>query len=131
MKRFGIVGFFAILLAVMLVTTATSHAQESLTVPVKIAPHTVNLDAKGHWITVVAEIPYDTVDGSSVMLEGIAASSTQANCCGDLVAKFAIDDVKEILTVGEVTLTLTGSTIEGGLFSGSDTIKVIKPANKP
>jgi len=49
---------------------------------------------------------------------------TKADCRGELVAKFDEAAVKAIVEPPSATLTLTGMTIDGDEFSGSDTVKV-------
>lgn len=100
------------------------------TVPVDIAPNVVNIQSQGTWVTVHVEIAYDSVASASVTLNGIPVNTTFADNCGDLVAKFQINRVKEVLTPGDVELTLEGDTIWGGSFSGTGTITVIDVKQK-
>jgi hypothetical protein len=62
-----------------------------------------------------------------VKLDDLPIQSWKADNRGNFVAKFNLDEVKEMLEVGEVTLTLTGTTTDGEEFFGKDTIRVIKP----
>jgi hypothetical protein len=101
-----------------------------LDVSIKISPSTLNLDSNGRWVTVHAEIPAAIVDRDSVMLEGISAGPVFADDCGDLVAKFPLEDIKDILTPSDyVELTLTGDS-EYGSFVGTDAIRVIESKGK-
>ena len=93
-------------------------------VTIKISPGTLALRSTGTWVTVHADIPYSQVVGSTVELEGIAAALTKADDCGDLVAKFHQADVKAIVAPPSATLTLTGMTVAGTPFAGTDTIRV-------
>ena len=99
---------------------------DDLTVDIVISPNVINIDSKGVWVTVHAEIPYSVVAGASVKLNGIDVTATFADSRGELVAKFCVDAVKEILEPGTAELTLSGVTKDGISFSGTDTIKVIK-----
>ena len=122
--------FLALTLCVAIFAgSAPSHADD-VTVPIVISPSVLNLDSQGVWVTVHAEIPYSRVVGVSVTLDGIPVQVTKADARGELVAKFALDDVKAILDVGTVTLVLDGTTTDGGSFTGSDAIRVIDVSGK-
>lgn len=101
-----------------------------VTTPIMISPNTINLDSEGVWVTVHAEIPYSIVLGASVTLDGIPVEVTKADARGELVAKFCVDDVRDIVEPGTVELTLVGLTETGEEFTGTDTIKVIKVSGK-
>lgn len=94
-------------------------------VPIVVSPNVINLRSQAVWVTVHAEIDYSAVVGATVTLDGIPVVSTFADDRGDLVAKFNSADIKGIVQPGMVTLTLSGTTKDGGSFSGSDTIKVV------
>jgi hypothetical protein len=107
---------------------STSLAQD---VAIKVSPNVINLAASSTWVTVHTNIPFSSVDPDQpVTLNSIPATSCFADDCGNLVAKFDAEVIKAELEVGEVTLTLTGTTISGGVFSGSDTVKVISVKGK-
>lgn len=76
-------------------------------------------------MTVHAEIDYADVVGATVTLDGISVKATFADNRGDLVAKFAVVDVRGIVQPGPAELMLTGTPRDGGTFSGTDTVKVI------
>ena len=98
-----------------------------VTIPIDISPNTINIESDGAWVTVHAEIPYGVVDYDyDVTLNGIVVELTKADNRGDLVAKFCVDDVKDIVEPGTAELTLHGVTDTGVEFTGKDTIKVIK-----
>ncbi len=102
-------------------------AQEELTVPIQVSPGTLNLSSNGVWVTVHADIPYVVVAGSSVTLNGVPATFTKADDCGYLVAKFAIQTIKDVVSPGnDVAMTLAGNRKDGVFFSGTDYIRVIK-----
>lgn len=115
----------AILTSIIWVDARQARADEAQAVEIQIAPSTLLLNAsQGGSVTVHADIPYSIVDGSSVKLDGIAATATFADDCGDLVAKFKETEVKAGLSLGRVTLTLTGLTTDGTPFRGSDVVRV-------
>lgn len=94
-------------------------------VAVAISPGTLNLGSSGEWVTAHVDIPFAAVAAGSVDLGGVPAALLKADDCGNLVAKFAIEDVKAIVAPPSATLTLTGTTKDGDVFSGSDTIQVV------
>ncbi len=121
----------SILFALVLALSAASNVQaEDITVAIVVSPNVVNLDSSGSWITVHAEIAYSAVSSASVVLNGIPVDWTKSDSRGEFVAKFAIDDVKVILTPGPVQLTLTGTTRTGQSFAGTDTILVLGGAGE-
>jgi hypothetical protein len=70
------------------------------------------------------DIPYSTVDCSSLVVNGIPVKYAKADLRGDLVAKFDLSDIKAIVTPPSETLLLSGYTTNGVLFYGSDIIRV-------
>ena len=96
-------------------------------VTIDVAPSVVSLDSQGEVVTVHTDIAYGAVDAYSVALDGLPIQSWKADNRGNFVAKFNLDDVKDMIEVGTVEVTLTGTTKDGEEFSGSDTIRVIKP----
>ncbi len=107
------------------VVLAAAVRGEEVTVPIVIPPSTINLQSQGTWVTVHAEIDYSDVVGATVTLDGIPVKATFADNQGDLVAKFAVEDVRGIVQPGPAELTLSGTTRDGGTFSGTDMVKVI------
>jgi hypothetical protein len=104
---------------------------ESIPVGIVISPSTLNVASQGTWVTVHADIAYSLVAGATVTLNGIGVQATFADNCGDLVAKFAIDDIKGIVQPGSAVLTLSGFTRDGTPFSGTDMVRVVNiKANK-
>lgn len=122
-----IIGFVALVVALALSAGMAAQAQE---ISIAVSPNVFNLDSQGTWVTVHADIPYSSVSGASVTLNGIPVEATFADDCGDLVAKFDLNTVKAILSLGAFELRLTGLTKDGGTFSGTDTVVVIQPPAK-
>ena len=91
-----------------------------------IAPHTLVLSSVVPCVTVHTNLPISAVDDDATVELGnedgdlIEATSTFADSRGNLVAKFTIEAVKEIVEPGSVTLDL----LVGGKLIGSDTITV-------
>ncbi|HUU84484.1 MAG TPA: hypothetical protein VM243_13370 [Phycisphaerae bacterium] len=95
-------------------------------VPIAIAPSTLILGrTQGGFVTVHAAIPYGQVDPGTLALDGVPVAWTKADNRGELVANFVETEVKAIVEPPDATLTLTGLTIDGQPFSGSDTVRVI------
>ena len=117
------VASIASVLATVVLAAAAQGAH--VTVPIVISPSTINLESEGTWVTVHAEIDYSDVVGATVTLNGIPVKATFADNRGDLVAKFAVGDVRGIVKPGMAQLTLSGTTRDGGTFSGTDAVRVI------
>jgi hypothetical protein len=102
---------------------------EDITIGIQVSPSTINLDQKGEWVTVHADIPLGLVE-AGLTLNGVEVWYTKDDARGDLVAKFLVGDVLEIVAVPSATLVLRGTTITGDSFSGTDTVPVVDPPSK-
>ncbi len=91
---------------------------------IKISPKTLKLSGPVSTLTVHSNIPASTVVFDTVALEGIAATSVFADDLGDLVAKIDITELKDSLTPGVLTMTLTGITVDGEAFAVAGTLTV-------
>ena len=91
---------------------------------ITISPKTLVLSSEDTIVTVHSNIPYVSVNTVSLTLNGIPATFSKADACGDLVVKFGRADVKDIVEPGIATLTLSGELKDGSLFEASDTITV-------
>lgn len=117
---------------VAILATAVCWADDAITIDV--APNVLNLQNQGQVVTIHTDIDYNLVAGSSVTLNDIEIASWKADDRGDFVAKFLMDEVKDLpLNIGQYnTLMLRGETRTGQPFSGSQDILVINniPAGK-
>ncbi len=112
---------------------------------IAIDPDTLNLRSVGKWITAYIQLPEgynaEDIDATTILLNGtispvldpkyefVTNSSeylVDHNEDGILerMVKFDKAEVMALLSVGEATLTITGE-VDGILFEGSDTIRVI------
>lgn len=130
MTRFAIVS--VVVLLVLGLGTSLCQAEEQI--GIQVSPSTINLAYQGTVVTVHADIPYRGVITASLRLNGVEVWYTKADARGDLVAKFDVDSVKNIVAPPSATLTLVGvvETIEGDQvsFSGTDTVRVIDESGK-
>lgn len=94
---------------------------------IDVAPKVLNIQSSGEVVTVHTEIPYADVAASSVLLNGIAISWWKVDNQGNFVAKFVMNEIKDLpLDIGGYnTLTLLGVTTWGEAFVGQKDIKVI------
>jgi hypothetical protein len=129
MVRCAIVACVAVLVLGFWANTTTAEE-----IGIQVSPSTINLAYEGVVVTVHAEIPLRGVVTASVKLNGVEVWYTKADARGDLVAKFHVDEVKEIIAPPSAELTLTGMVeVTPGVevpFSGSDTVKVINQSGK-
>ena len=96
-------------------------------IEIQVAPHKLLLSSEQSGeITVHCDIPHSQVDTSTIEMNGVAVSWTKADDCGNLVAKFDEEAVKAVVQPPSTVLTLTGATLDGTEFSGSDTV-MVKP----
>ena len=95
-----------------------------LDVVIQLSPATLVLDSPGVWVTVHAEIAYASVDHASLTMNGVELTYVKSDNHGELVVKFEREDIQNIVSRPEATLTLTGLTTDGTPFAGSETISV-------
>jgi hypothetical protein len=121
-----------LIMAALISFTAFAFAESTLTIMIDVAPNVLNLQrTDDKCVTVHTDIPYDEVNRTTVSLEVGAGSITPYLCKsdlrGDLVAKFSMENVRELgLTIGEYnTFTLTGLDVNEESFSGSLDILVV------
>ena len=96
-------------------------------IEIQVSPNVLNLQNNGVVVTIHTDIPYSSVIGSSVSLNGLEIESWKSDNQGYFVAKFNMDEVKDLQGIeigGYNTLTLSGET-GIGTFTGSDEILVI------
>jgi len=97
---------------------------------IRIAPNVLNIGSQGTVVTVHTDLPFSSVMAASVTLNGLEIHSWKADARGNFVAKFSMSAVKALVTsgslaLGNATLTLEGSTMDGGDFSGSASITIV------
>lgn len=98
---------------------------------VDIDPDTLNLKSRGRWITAYITLP-NGHDVNDININTITLEDTIPAAWGEvqedvLMVKFDRSDVEEIVSLGQITLTVSGELLDGTPFSGSDTIRVINP----
>ena len=103
---------------------------------VRIVPRTINLQSKGKWINAFLWLPEDynviDIDSSSVLLEDEIEPQWVWFDEEEQVAmvRFSREEVRDILTVGEVELTITGQFTDGTIFEAKDVIIVIDKGSR-
>lgn len=115
------------------ITITVLDVSQVIRATVNIDPDTLNLKSNGNPVTVSIDLPSglparDIVIGS-LRLEGLEVLKKNNKYSSEiqgttLMAQFSRQDLKQKLSPGEQTLTLTGSLTDGRTFSGHDTIRV-------
>ena len=98
-------------------------------IQIDVSPNVLNIQSASTVVTVHTDISYDLVLGASVYLNGVAIDWWKSDDRGNFVAKFDSDEIKTLdgLIIGDYnTLVLSGYTIDGEAFMGSQDIKVIE-----
>lgn len=119
-----------ILAILVVMTPVTLFSQD---IEIQISPNILNLQSNVVVVTIHTDIAYSTVDASTVLLIGVEIQSLKSDNQGNFVAKFNMDDIKDLpgLEIGEYnTLKLEGLTGDGGEFTGSEEILVINNVPK-
>lgn len=115
-----VIGLFA---GMAVSQTGSSEVEVSIVV----SPSTINIQSKGVWVTVHADIPYSEVADAIVTLDDVDVEvvCTKSDARGDLVAKFDVDAIKDIVDPGTAELELSVITVSGERFYVTDTVTVI------
>jgi len=104
--------------------TSRASASVVLEIPIQVSPATLILDSPGTWVTVHAEIPYGDVVHTTLTMNGVELVYSKSDNRGELVVKFAREDIQDIVSPPEAMLTLTGTTTSGETFVGSEMVPV-------
>ncbi|MBW1741157.1 MAG: hypothetical protein JRJ42_08505 [Deltaproteobacteria bacterium] len=115
---------------------------EMVQATIDIDPDTLGLNSKGKWITCYIELPeaYDVadIDVSTVVLEGSVYAELRptkvadhdADGIADLMVKFERNGVADLLEPAEEVIIRIDGKVEGILFAGEDTIRVVDKGKK-
>lgn len=126
----GLVAFCCIALSLVFFQVPC-HAFD---ISIQVSPGTLNIQSQSTVVTVHTNIAFSSVAGGTVTLNGVEISWWKADNQGNFVAKFESSEVKaladsgDLQVPGENTLTLEGTTNDGAMFTGSQTITVINVA---
>lgn len=92
---------------------------------IAVSPQTLILNSdQGGRVTVHTDISARLVDRTSLALNGIPATGTGVDACGQIVGFFAEDAIEAMVSPPSAVLTLTGLYLTGEPFEGSDTVRV-------
>jgi hypothetical protein len=96
----------------------------TININIQVAPSTISKSANGGRVTVQTDIKYSQVEKDTVQLNGLSPLGTKTNARGNLVAYFSIKDIKNFVFPPSALLELTGLTVNGDDFYGSDVVRV-------
>ena len=113
-----------VVLVFFLSLASTGNAFEIL---IDVSPNVLNLQSMGELVTVHTNIGFGDVNVSSIYLNNVLIASWKADNQGYFVAKFKMEDIKNLPLIigGYNTLMMVGVTKGGLAFSGQQDIKVI------
>ena len=135
MEKFNSAVKHVVILAFLCVSMGAFFVTEcsAFDIVIDVAPNVLNLQNNGQVVTVHTDISYGLVQASTVYLNNVAIDSWKSDLQGNFVAKFVMDEIKDLpLDIDEYnTLTLVGLTTNNETFSGSQDILVINnlPSN--
>ena len=117
------------LVMIVVMNPVTLFSQD---IDIQVSPNILNLQSNGVVVTIHTDVAYSLVDASTVTLNAVEIQSWKADDQGNFVAKFNMDDIKDLdLDIGEYnTLTLEGITTDDETFSGSEEVLVINNVPK-
>jgi hypothetical protein len=116
---------------ILIQAPALCFGGEIIDIDIDVTPNVLNIQSEGQVVTVHTDIYYSVVEGHTVLLNGVAIYSWKADNCGNFVAKFLMESIKELLAEEEfddyytLNLILAGVTKDDEPFSGTQDIKVI------
>ena len=124
-KTFNLFLLFS--LTLLLISFAAPTQCRAFETIIDVAPNTLNLQSNGNVVTVHTDIDFGDVDVSTVYLNGIAIKSWKEDNQGNFVAKFLLDDVKDLpLVIDDFnTLKIVGLTMSDLSFWGEEDIMVV------
>ncbi len=118
-------------------------APQEIEASINIDPDTMNLKSSRNWITIYIELPsgkdisaikQDTVKISeingadisplSALQSPVAIGDEDEDQSPDLMMKIGFEPLKDLLSLGQNTITITGTMTDGTVFKGEDTIRV-------
>jgi hypothetical protein len=112
--------------AVLLVGNVFSNSRTDDALGIAVSPQTLILGfEQGGEVKVHTAIPLNSVDRSTVTLNGIPACGIGVDALGHIVGIFNESEVKAIVAPPAAVLTFAGSYVSGKSFSGSDRVQVI------
>lgn len=116
-----------LLLLLLFSAPVSSNDMDIFEITIDVSPNVLNIQSNGTVVTIHTDIKYYEVDFTSVYLNDILIQSWKSDDRGYFVAKFSMDEVKDLpLSFGNYNiLTLIGQTRAGDTFSGSQDILVI------
>jgi hypothetical protein len=94
-----------------------------------VSPYVLFTDYAGPGLTIHTEVDFGDVDRETVVLSGVGENLIEpvflkSDLRGNLVARFAADDVRTIVEAPRTTLTLHGTYKNGEAFTLTATIRV-------
>lgn len=122
----------SMLFAAILLLGATAFVPAT-TIDIQVSPNVLNLANSGEVVTIHTDLPYSSVIGTSVTLNGVAIAWWKSDAQGNFVAKFEINTIKKLFVPGTYLLELAGTYYLDGVqtpFTGSQLIKVINVKGK-
>jgi hypothetical protein len=103
---------------------------------VRIVPRTISLASSGKWIAAFLRLPEEyniaDIDPNSIFLENEIEPERFWLSEDNQIAliKFDREQVRNILSVGKIELTITGYLMDGQLFDGTDTIRILNKGGR-
>ncbi|GMU20147.1 MAG: hypothetical protein AMXMBFR13_02460 [Phycisphaerae bacterium] len=125
--RKTVAGLVAVTTILALAGYAWSNNRTTDPIGVAVSPQTLVLSKdQGGAVTVHTAIPLSQVDPVGLALSGVPADAVWADDRGNLVCRFSETAIEAIVSPPRAVLTLVGNRIDGSVFSGSDSVRVIR-----
>jgi hypothetical protein len=118
----------AVVASLALLSLCMTAVAADITIKMAVAPNVLVLSAPTNWVTIHTNILLSSVESVAAKVNGqdVDIAFTKADSCGLMVVKIAQAEVDPYVSPGTATFALTGTTVDGLDFEGSNTIQVKK-----
>jgi len=118
---------------VLLLALASQAPALAAEASIEIQPNTLAMHSLGGTVSVHTDIDYSAGVPWTATLNGLRAYLVKSDLCGNLVAKFDLDAVKELASASgttQLTLVFVATSNDGEEFTGTDSITVTRQLDR-
>ena len=127
-KLFSLCNKALILSAILSLLISGAALADDNTIDMVVSPNILNIESNGGSISIHTDIGYVSEEDTALEVNGTEIENiyTKTDSCGNLVVKCSIDTVKAIVIDEEEAIFILTCNYNDGIYSGTDTIAVIK-----
>ena len=123
-----ILGITMVLVALLVISITGTVFAEDGTIDMEVSPHVLNIESNGGSISIHTDIGYVPAENATLEVNGTEVKDiiTFLDDRGNLVVKCDIDEVKGIVIPDEPAVFVLTCDYDGGVYTGSDSVPVIR-----